>query len=182
MILHLSPDAPWIARAAADTALFAHIGGGILGVAAGFVALAARKGQTIHRAAGTAFFAAMLIAYAVGAAVAPLIHQPGNTFGGLMAIYLLVSGRSAARRPARGDDARRIRRHLWRMCAAMFIGTGSLFLGQPKIFPEGLRGSPILWILAFAPLAAMAFWLIRIRAHRPAHPADPFTPPQEAVS
>src|SRR5438045_1662075 len=115
MILHLSPDAPWIARAAADTALVAHIGGGMLGIAAGFVALAAPADRRVIRSGG-------------------------------------LTG------PAR------IRRHLWRMCLAMFVGTGSLFIGQPKVFPEWLRGSPILWLLAFAPLAAMAFWLTRTRS------------------
>ncbi|MFL5298092.1 MAG: hypothetical protein ACJ798_17080 [Phenylobacterium sp.] len=245
MILHLSPDAPWIARAAADTALVAHIGGGMLGIAAGFVALAARKGETIHRAAGKAFLVAMLVALAVGAVVAPLIHQPANTLGALFAIYLLVTAWGTVKRPdgaasqlgigatrvaaaaavglaayallgaleprvlpglssqlllgnaifvgvvAAADrrvlrreltGANRLARHLWRMCLAMFVATGSLFLGQPKVFPIWLRGSPILWILALAPLAAMVFWLIRIRSKRPARPVRPIAPAQEALS
>ena len=57
----------------------------------------------------------------------------------------------------------RISRHLWRMCSAFFIATGSFFLGQQDVLPEAVRGSPALFVLAFAPFAIMAFWLVRLR-------------------
>lgn len=57
----------------------------------------------------------------------------------------------------------RIARHLWRMCLTFFIATGSFFLGQQDVFPEAVHGSPILVVLAVAPVAVMAFWLVRIR-------------------
>jgi hypothetical protein len=57
----------------------------------------------------------------------------------------------------------RISRHLWRMCFAFFIATGSFFLGQQDVLPQALRGSPILVVLAFAPFALMLFWLVRVR-------------------
>jgi uncharacterized membrane protein len=59
--------------------------------------------------------------------------------------------------------ARRISRHLWRMCFAFFIATGSFFLGQQDVLPAAVRGSPALFVLAFAPFAVMAFWLVRLR-------------------
>ena len=59
--------------------------------------------------------------------------------------------------------AQRIARHLWRMCVALFIATGSFFLGQQDALPRAVRGSPILFVLAFAPFAVMAFWLVRVR-------------------
>jgi hypothetical protein len=59
--------------------------------------------------------------------------------------------------------AQRISRHLWRMCFAFFIATGSFFLGQQDVLPRVVRGSPVLFVLAFAPFAIMAFWLVRIR-------------------
>ena len=59
--------------------------------------------------------------------------------------------------------AQRIARHLWRMCFAFFIATGSFFLGQQDVLPTAVRGSPFLFVLAFAPFAVMAFWLVRIR-------------------
>ena len=57
----------------------------------------------------------------------------------------------------------RIARHLWRMCLAFFIATGSFFLGQQDVLPEAVRGSAILFVLAFAPFAIMAWWLVRMR-------------------
>jgi uncharacterized membrane protein len=57
----------------------------------------------------------------------------------------------------------RLSRHLWRMCFAFFIATGSFFLGQQDIMPKAVRGSPVLFILAFAPFAIMLFWLVRLR-------------------
>ena len=59
--------------------------------------------------------------------------------------------------------AQRIARHLGRMCFAFFIATGSFFLGQQDVLPAAVRGSPLLFVLALAPLAVMAFWLIRVR-------------------
>ena len=61
------------------------------------------------------------------------------------------------------SPAQRIARHLWRMLFAFFIATGSFFLGQQDIMPAAVRGSPILFVLAFAPFALMLFWLIRVR-------------------
>ena len=59
--------------------------------------------------------------------------------------------------------AQRLSRHLWRMCFAFFLATGSFFLGQQDIMPQTVRGSPVLFVLAFAPLAVMALWLVRLR-------------------
>jgi len=64
------------------------------------------------------------------------------------------------------DGAARITRHLWRMCLGLFIASGSFFLGQQEVFPAALRGSPILLVLAVAPLGAMVFWLLRVRFTR----------------
>jgi hypothetical protein len=64
---------------------------------------------------------------------------------------------------ARLTPKQRIARHLWRMCFAFFIATGSFCLGQQDVLPSAVQGSPILFALAFAPFAVRAFWLIRIR-------------------
>lgn len=58
---------------------------------------------------------------------------------------------------------RRIARHLWRMCVAAFIASGSFFMGQQKVMPEAIQGSPILPVLGTAPLVLMVFWLLRVR-------------------
>jgi uncharacterized membrane protein len=62
------------------------------------------------------------------------------------------------------SGAPRIARHLWRMCAGLFVAAGSLFLGQPKVFPPGLRGSPIMFAPEIAIVILMIFWLLRVRA------------------
>ncbi len=62
--------------------------------------------------------------------------------------------------------AQRIARHLWRMGVAFFIASASLFLGQQQLLPRVMQGSPLLYVLAFAPLALMLFWLAKIRFAR----------------
>ena len=60
----------------------------------------------------------------------------------------------------------RIARHLWRMCFALLFATGSFFLGQQKVMPPFMHGSPVLWVLGLAPLGFMIFWLLRVRMQR----------------
>lgn len=57
----------------------------------------------------------------------------------------------------------RIARHLWRMCFSLFIASGSFFLGQQQVFPEALRDSVLLYVLALSPLPVMLFWLGKVR-------------------
>lgn len=60
----------------------------------------------------------------------------------------------------------RTARHLWRMSAAFFIATGSFFFGQADVLPAAVRQSAIPMVLGLAPLALMAFWLVRVRIPR----------------
>jgi hypothetical protein len=59
--------------------------------------------------------------------------------------------------------ARRVARHLWRMCFGMFIATGSFFIGQMQVFPKPLRVLPLMLALGVAPLGALLYWMWRIR-------------------
>ena len=95
--LQLASDAPILLRAAAGAALYAHIGGAVLGLAAGAVALAARKGGPVHRAAGNVFFASMLAMSGVGAVVSPMLADYGSAFGGAITFYLVLTGWLAGR-------------------------------------------------------------------------------------
>jgi hypothetical protein len=61
------------------------------------------------------------------------------------------------------QGSRRLARHLWRMCFALFIATGSLFLGQMKFIPEPVRIVPLLLVLAFAPIPLLLYWMWRVR-------------------
>ena len=56
----------------------------------------------------------------------------------------------------------RIVRHLWRMCLAMFIATGSFFLGQSDEFPEQFRNYSLLAIPVLLVLLTMFYWLVRV--------------------
>jgi hypothetical protein len=61
---------------------------------------------------------------------------------------------------------RRLARHLWRMCFALFIATGSFFLGQMKFIPEPLRILPLLMTLGVGPLFVLVYWMWRIRLRK----------------
>jgi uncharacterized membrane protein len=231
--LRAPPGAPAWMHLGADALLWAHIGGGAIGIMTGAVAILSRKGASVHRAAGTIFFAAMFACYLVGAGVAPFLDegQRVNTVAGVMALYLLIGGwmtvRTAETRASlwhgfslivalsiaaaggwfmhlgaqsptgtidgsppqafgifmiaggfaalgeaniliRGHiaGAARIARHLWRMCFSLFIASGSFFLGQMQVMPPWLQNHPALCVLALAPLAALAFFIVRVRIGR----------------
>ena len=61
--------------------------------------------------------------------------------------------------------APRLKRHLWRMCAALFVAAGSFFLGPSRRIPEPLR-IPALRLIPLIVLVTMAFWLWRLRRKR----------------
>jgi uncharacterized membrane protein len=229
-VLQVPPGSPDWAFVAADTILVLHIAGGSIAMVAGAVALVARKGEALHRSAGTVFFLAMLMMAAVGAGVAPFLDdgQRTNTIAGVLTFYLVLTAWTTVMRPDGGVDrfavlgffvalgatiagvlfamearmsptgtidnsppqaflffivaggfaaagdlkvilrggisgAPRIARHLWRMCVGLFIAAGSFFLGQQKVMPEFMRGSPWLFVPVLLPLLLMAFWMIRVR-------------------
>src|SRR5215510_2003688 len=62
--------------------------------------------------------------------------------------------------------AHRIARHLLRMCFALFIATGSLFLARPHLFPAVLRKAGVIFLLGILPLILLIFWLMRMRLGR----------------
>lgn len=57
----------------------------------------------------------------------------------------------------------RIARHLWRMCFAFFIASGSFFIARQRIFPMWVRKAYIPELLGVLPLLLMIFWLLRVR-------------------
>jgi uncharacterized membrane protein len=148
-----------------DLILGAHILGGSLALAAGFVAVAAPKGAAWHRKSGMVFVYAMLLmaTLAVVMAVFRGVAPGANIPAGLVTIYLVVTGLQAVRPPG----APRIKRHLVRMCLAFFIASGSFFLGQRDEFPRELRGQPVFTLLAMSPLIVLTFWLLKLRRRAP---------------
>ena len=61
------------------------------------------------------------------------------------------------------SGTKRLARHLWRMCFALFIASASVFLARPHLFPAIFRKSGLLVLLTVAPLILMIFWLLRVR-------------------
>lgn len=61
--------------------------------------------------------------------------------------------------------ARRIGRHLWRMCLALSLAAGSAFTnGLPRLLPHGVRlPLPVLFVPQLAVLALLIFWAVRVR-------------------
>jgi len=82
-----------------------------------------------------------------------------------MGTVMLLAAAGDVRLLLRGGiyDAKRLVRHLWRMCFGLFIATGSFFLGQQQVFPKWLRGSPALFVPALLPLVLLIFWVLRVR-------------------
>ena len=107
----------------------------------------------------------LLLVIGLGAMIVPEILNHELTSRGVIAALCLLAGLGDLRAALRGKlrPAQRISRHLWRMCFALFIATGSFFIGQQDVLPAAVRGSPWLLALGFAPFALMAFWLVRLR-------------------
>ncbi|MGH6871687.1 MAG: hypothetical protein ACREHE_09285 [Rhizomicrobium sp.] len=121
------------------------------------------------------FVVALTVALAGTSFALMAMNSPSGTLGATppqaFYVFMLVGGIAAASDLkvilAGGiSGAARISRHLWRMCTALTIATGSFFLGQQKFLPAALHGSPLLFVPVAAPLAAMVYWLVRVRIGR----------------
>jgi uncharacterized membrane protein len=116
--------------------------------------------------------AAMIAAFAIGAG-ALLTAVSGRVRGGMayplvmFALVALFAGEGDRRMIRAGGlkGAARLRRHLWRMCTALFIAAGSFFLGPVRRIPEPLR-EPIFRLIPLVVLLTMAYWLWRYRRKR----------------
>ena len=64
--------------------------------------------------------------------------------------------------------ARRLTRHLWRMCFGLFIATGSFVaqLVRMTFMPHWTRSVPVILLLAAGPLLVMVYWTWRVRWKR----------------
>jgi len=101
------------------------------------------------------------------------MHSPtGSKYGVPAGMHLfmgsvcLLAAAGDVRMLLRGGvfGARRISRHLWRMCFGLFIATGSFFLGQgSKVFPTFVLKTGVLIVPAILPLILLIFWVFRVR-------------------
>ena len=124
-----------------------HFAMGPIAIVAGFIAVAARKGGAWHSTSGVVF---------------------GDDPAGMMfflGTVLLLAAIGAFRMMSAGGihGARRLARHLWRMCFSLFIASGSFFLGQMKFIPERIRFVPLIVGLSVGPLVVLLYWMWRVR-------------------
>ena len=121
-----------------------------------------RPGRIEKLACALVLGGAALIAWGgLAGATTPAGPAPVFIFAGVCLLAGLLDLNAILRRKL--TAAQRLSRHVWRICVAFFIATGSFFLGQQDVMPEPVRGSLWLFVPAFAPFAVMAFWLVRLR-------------------
>jgi hypothetical protein len=67
------------------------------------------------------------------------------------------------------QGARRIARHLWRLCFAMWVAAASFFWGPPRRVPEVIRIPALQAVAVLLPIAVMLYWLWRLRGRKTLH-------------
>jgi len=141
-----------------------------------FVVTAWTAVRPLPRANRAVGIALMAMAFALGAAEYvrgfTALERPGNNIEGVpagmmffMATILLLAAVGDLRMMLAGgiQGARRIARHLWRMCFSLFIASGSFFLGQMQVIPAPIRNVPLLLVLGVSPLVVLLYWMWRVR-------------------
>jgi uncharacterized membrane protein len=116
---------------------------------------------------------AMVAAFAFGLTSITLAFAGGGTRDGLtfplvmFGVVALLAGVGDLRMIRAGglQGTPRLKRHLWRMCAALFVAAGSFFLGPVRRIPEPLR-IPALRLIPLLVLVTMVYWLWRLRRKR----------------
>lgn len=141
-------------------ALF-HVTFGALGLLTGVAALSARKGSSLHRRAGTAFFVVMLTTAASGTYLGFQGGELGNAVAGIVTIYLMTTSWVTIRRGEGEVGAFEIGAFLFAAFAAVLayyaaytsIRSGTALLG----------GIPYLTIATIILLAAIADLSVLLR-------------------
>ena len=163
-----------LALTGATMAFLKHQTGNVIGGALAFY-LVTTGLLTVRPREKSMDVAAMLIAATLGLLCFKVaidgLNSASGTVDGIPPGMIFFFG-SAALLGALGDarviltgglqGPQRIARHLWRMCFALFVASGSFFLGQAKVFPKPMRIYPLLAIPALLPLVLLIYWLARV--------------------
>src|SRR5688572_14274691 len=126
-------------------ALAVHFAAGLVSIVAGTIALSVTKGGRLHKQSGLVFTWGMIVLGLTAVGIGTYENRPSQVFAGLVVVYLVFTAMTTVK-----QGSRRVARHLWRMCFALFVATGSFFLGQMKFIPEPVRIVPLLLVLALA--------------------------------
>jgi uncharacterized membrane protein len=143
-------------------------------VTTGLLTVRAQSGasRSLERGAMVLALSLGLTSIALGAeAVASGAGQRDGIPAGMFLLFGTVSliggvGDLRMLRTGALQGARRLSRHLWRMCFALWIATASFFLGQADEFPEAIRIPALLATPVLAVLVVMFYWLWKVRSRK----------------
>lgn len=131
-------------------------------------------------------FAALLVPLAIGATLfsSGVRAKDGGSvaffiFGSVALLFAIGDIRMLVRGSITGTQ--RLVRHLSRMCFALFVAAGSVFLARAHLFPVFMRKSGMLFVLSFLPLLLIIFWRLRLRSKK-RYPGNPIPHRTEAYS
>jgi uncharacterized membrane protein len=167
-----------------------NVGNVIAGVLTFYLVLTAllavrRPSLEFHRIDTVAMLAALTVGLAaVTLGVSAVRSATGTMHGIPPPVYFMFGtvallatfGDLRVMRSWRTQGGFRIKRHLWRMCFALFIAAASFFLGPPQRLPPFLRHSPLRPIPVLLVLIVMFFWLARVSFRQRRLPAEWFEP------
>src|SRR5579884_159269 len=137
-----------------QSAVLFHVCTAVIGIIAGGVSMAVRKGSGLHRAAGDVFVLAMLSMAGAGAFIAEFLKPNiGNVLGGTLTMYLVATGWMAGRR--RENTIGIFDYSALAMVTA--IGAVEIVLGvEARLSPTGLKaGYPALLFFIFSAIAGL---------------------------
>lgn len=140
-----------------------HIAAGAIGLLTGAIALAAPKGQSLHRQAGTVFVAALVLMAITATILAVLVAHWESVLVGALVLYLVVTAWEAAR-----GDGRAGQEVAWQIVFALGLAIFGLMLaGAAGMSPSGLlNGYPPELYMIFAGVAGWAaMWDLTFLAH-----------------
>ena len=119
---------------------------------------------------------ALAFLFAVGMYLDALtaLGMPGNQLNGVPAgmsfflgtiVLLAAIGDARVIRAGGIQGARRLARHLWRMCFGLFIASGSFVAQLVKMtfMPDWTQSLLVILVLSTAPLVVLLYWMWRVR-------------------
>jgi hypothetical protein len=125
-----------------------HVGAGALGIVAGAAALVARKGERVHRGAGTVFFAAMLATALSAVILAVLKDELTNAIAGALTTYFITTSWLTVKRPERTAG--------WIAVVAMLCAAAGSVVAFYLAWDSVQKGTALLGGLPFYIFSAVA--------------------------
>jgi hypothetical protein len=135
------------------TILAIHFATGVVTIVAGVIALSVAKGGRLHKQSGLVFTAAMVVLGLTAAGIGMYENRPSQTFGGLLATYLVLSAMTTVKSLPRLGP----RFNVALMVLAFIVGAAMLYggaiewldptvkvVGRQRVVPLVIGGTFIL--------------------------------------